>query len=182
MSTLHRAVDDYVTVRRALGAKIEGYPRLLKGFVDYLEAAGAATVTTELAVAWAKLPGSDAHPAYLSRRLCVVRGFARHLKAFDPATEVPPAELFPPRSCRATPYLYSDADVAALMRAARSLGPVLRAATYETLIGLARVTGMRIGEIVRLDRDDVDWEEALLVVRCSKFGNYAEDAIMPMCA
>jgi len=168
MSDLMGAVDDYLTVRRALGFKLSGYRRDLANFVAYLQAAGAPTVTTELALAWAKLPGADAHPAYLSRRLSVVRGLARHWQAFDPATEVPPAPLLPHRSCRAVPYLYSAADVAGLMTAARSLTPTLRAATYETLIGSLLVSGARIGELIRLDRDDIDWAEGVLVVRESK--------------
>ena len=86
MSDLHQAVEDYITVRRALGSKLERHPRLLENFAAYLEAAGARTVTTELALAWAWLPGRDAHPTYVSNRLCAVRGFARHLQAFDPAT------------------------------------------------------------------------------------------------
>ena len=32
----------------------------------------------------------------------------------------------------------------------------LRQSTYRTLIGLLAVTGMRVGEAIRLDRDDVD--------------------------
>ena len=142
MNALLQAAGDYLAVRRALGSKLPGYDRLLAGFVAYLEAAGTTTVTTELALAWARLPGEDAHPAYLGKRLCVVRGFARHLQAFDPATEIPPARLLPSRSCRAVPYLYSEAGIAALMEAARSLRPALRAATYQTLTGLVFTTGM----------------------------------------
>ena len=84
MSALRQAVEDYITLRRALGSKLERHPRLLESFVDYLEAAGATTITTELALSWARLPGDDASPTYLSNRLCAVRGFARHLQAFDP--------------------------------------------------------------------------------------------------
>src|SRR5205807_1595397 len=73
----------------------------------------------------------------------------------------------------APPYLYSDADVAALLAAARQLTPPLQAATFETLLGLLVVTG-RIGEAMRLDRGDVDWEEEVLVVRSSKFGRSRE--------
>jgi len=169
MSTLRQAAGDYIMVRRALGSKLERHPGLLESFIAYMEAAGATTVTTELALAWARLPGDDAHPAYLSNRLCAVRGFARHLQAFDPATEVPAAGLLAWPKCRAVPYLYSGADVTALMGAARSLAPALRAASYQTLIGLLAVTGMRIGEAIRLNRDDADWEEGVLTIRDSKF-------------
>jgi integrase/recombinase XerD len=179
MSDLHQAAEDYVMVRRALGAKLDKHPRLLENFVAYLEAAGATTVTTELALSWAWLPGNDAHPAYVSNRLCAVRGFARHLQAFDPATEVPPARLLPRPKCRATPYLYSDAETAALLSAARSLTPALRAATYETLIALLMVTGARVGELIRLDRDHVDWAESVLVIWDSKFAKSRELALHP---
>lgn len=179
MSDLHQAVEDYITVRRALGAKLERHPWLLNDFVAYLQAAGATTVTAELALAWAWLPGPDAHPTYVSNRLSVVRGFARHLQAFDPATEVPPARLVPRSKCRATPYLYSDAEVAALMTAARSLTPALRAATYETLIALLMVTGARVGELIRLDRDDLDWDDSVLVIWDSKFAKSRELALHP---
>ena len=179
MSALRQAASDYLSVRRALGSKLEGYPRLLDSFITYLENAGAGTVTTELAVAWARLPGNDAHPSYLGKRLCVIRGFARHLQAFDPATEIPPAGLLPGRKCRAVPYLYSDADIAALMTAAGSLSPALRAATYRTLAGLLAVSGLRIGELIRLDRDDVDSDEGLLVIRNSKFGKSREVPLHP---
>jgi integrase/recombinase XerD len=71
----------------------------------------------------------------------VARGFARHLQAFDPAAEVPPAGLAGPGPRRPAPYLYSDEDIAALMAAAAQLKPALRAATYQTLVGLLVVTG-----------------------------------------
>lgn len=179
MSDLHQAVEDYIAVRRALGGRLERHPRLLDSFVAYVEAAGAKTVTTELALRWAWLPGGDAHPTYVSNRLSVVRGFARHLQAFDPAAEVPPVRLLPRPKCRAVPYLYSDAEIAALMAAARSLTPALRAATYETLIALLMVTGARVGELIRLDRDHVEWDEGVLVIWDSKFAKSRELALHP---
>lgn len=179
MSGLREAVEDYITVRRGLGFKLEDYPWMLGDFVTYLEAAGASTVTAELALAWALQPGEGAHPSYLGTRLSVVRGFARHLQAFDPATEVPSADLLRWQPCRATPYLYSDGDIAALMGAARALSPRLRAATYETLIGLLAVTGARVGELIGLDRQDVDWDEGVLVITYSKFNKSRELPLHP---
>ena len=168
MTVLSQAVEDYLSVRRTLGHKLVDHGTLLPDFVTYLEAAGASTVTTELAVAWATQPTGTTR-AWWGRRLAVVRGFARHLKAFDPDTEIPSPDLLPYRCRRVSPYLYSEADIAALMAAARALRSPLRAATYETLIGLVATTGMRSGEAVRLDRDDIDWDEGVLTVWYSKF-------------
>ena len=66
------------------------------------------------------------------------------------------------------PYLYSGAEVQALMAAAASLRPPFHAATYRTLIGLLAVTGMRLGEVIRLDRSDLDTDAAVLTIRDSK--------------
>jgi integrase len=173
MSKLAQRVEEYLTIRRALGYKLVSEGQLLASFVAYAGQACTDTVTTDLAVAWARQPASTSD-VYLARRLRAVRGFARWLQTLDPHTEVPPPDLLPNRKFRPTPYLYSDADVASLMAAARELSPPFRAATFETLIGLLAATGLRVGEAMRLDRSDVDWEGAVLIVRDSKFAKSRE--------
>jgi integrase/recombinase XerD len=168
MTDLDQAVTDYLAVRRSLGYKLAENGRQLPNFVAYLETVGAYRVTTELAVAWATQP-TGCTPVWWARRLAMVRGFARHLKAIDPDTEIPPLGVLPHRCRRVAPYLYSDADIEALMAAARVLRSPQRAATFETLIGLLAVTGMRSGEAIRLDRDHIDWVEGVVTIWNSKF-------------
>src|SRR5206468_6366055 len=86
------------------------------------------------------------------------------------SVQVPPAGLIRRASYRATPYLYSDAEIGALIAAAAGLRPQPRAATYQNLIGLLAVSGIRIGEAIALDRGDLDDGSGLLVVRDAKFG------------
>jgi len=174
MTALRQSLDDYLALRRSAGYKLESVARILASFVAFAEHAGADTITTELALSWATQP-QQASPIWLAHRLSAVRGFARYLHALDPATEIPPADLLTaPGYQPAPPYLYSHADIAALLAAARRLSPPLHAATFETLLGLLAVTGMRIGEAMRLDRDDIDWDEKALIVRSSKFGRSRE--------
>ena len=73
-------------------------------------------------------------------RITVVRGFAAYLATVDPSAEVPPASLLPGGVHRAVPYLYSAADIAALLAQAEQLKTPLRRATIKTLIGLLTVT------------------------------------------
>jgi integrase/recombinase XerD len=170
MSGLRDALGDYLSLRRSLGFKLERSGQLLADFVSFAERADAPAVTTELALAWATAP-ADADPAWWRARLAATRPFARYLAAFIPGTEVPPAGLLPgPVSRRAVPYLYSPAGIGALITAAAAIRTPLRAATYQTLIGLLAVTGMRAGEAIRLDRPDVDLRAGLLTIRESKFG------------
>jgi integrase len=170
MTGLRDALAGYLALRRSLGFKLERPGQLLADFTSYLEAAGAPTVTTELALAWATAP-ADADPTWWRARLAAVRPFARYLATRIPGTEVPPAGLLPgPLSRRAVPYLYSPASIAGLLAAAGTISSPLRAATYQTFIGLLAVTGMRAGEAIGLDRSDVDLTASLLTIRQSKFG------------
>lgn len=75
------------------------------------------------------------------------------------------------------PYVYSTDEITALMSAARQLEPELRGVTCETVIGLLAVTGLRIGEVLALNRGDVDLERELLVIRRPKFNR---DRIVPV--
>jgi len=169
MSELRSAIEQYLTVRRALGYKLVLAERLLGLFCAHCETIGATRITTELALGWATLPAA-ASPEWQAQRLSAIRGFAAWLQTIDPATEVPPADLLPGRPRRAVPYLYNEAEIAALTAAARRLPSVLQALSYEYLIGLLAATGLRIGEAIRLDRDDVDFAAGLLRVIGSKWG------------
>jgi integrase len=161
MSALHHAVDEYLEIRRSLGYKLERHEKLLEQFVDYLDEIPATTVTVEHAMAWATLP-TGATTLWWRERLSKVRGFAAWLAAIDPATEIPPTDLLPCPRQRAIPYLYTDNDITALLAATGTIGSVLRAATYQTLIGLLAVTGLRIGEAINLDRGDLDLGSGVL--------------------
>ena len=143
MSGLRGELERYLVIRRALGFKLARAELLLTQFLGYLDGIGADTITTDNAFGWATLPASGSAD-WWGQRLSVVRVFARHVHAIDQRHQVPPAGLLPARSHRAVPYLYSDADIAALMAAARQLRSPLRAATFETLVGLLAVSGLRI--------------------------------------
>jgi len=171
MTALANHAEEYLRLRRALGHKLDDAHRLLPRFVAYLDAIGAGTVTIETALAWARRPDADPASSVWMRRMTVARGFARHMAGVDPSTEIPPLGLVTFRQRRRAPFIYSNADIAALMAHARDTIPTpLRAATIETLIGLLAATGMRVGEAIRLERPDVVWADALIVVRDSKFG------------
>ena len=171
MSALTAGVADYLTTRRALGFKLVDTERFLGQFVDHLDRAGIEVITVDAAVAWACTP-RDADPFWWAAKLSAVREFARWWSVFDPATEIPGPDVLPVSKSarRADPYPYSDDDIVGLMAAARAMPSVLRSATYETLIGLLAVTGMRIGEAIGLDRTDLDIAQATLTIRGTKFG------------
>jgi integrase/recombinase XerD len=171
MTTLREHAEQYLAMRRALGFKLTTWGPKLMGFIDYLESLGTTVVTTDDAVAWAtSTPQGSTDRVHWARRLDVVRIFARHLKTLEPATEIPPEDVLSRRYRRVTPYLYSPNEIVALLLAAGRLRPSLRAATWQTALGLLAVTGMRVSEVCRLDHSDVNLRHGVLTVRDSKFG------------
>src|SRR3954468_318337 len=171
MSTLRQAAEQYLQLRRDLGYKLRETGRRLEDFVAFAEREGASHVTTDLALRWAQQP-AGVQPAAWASRLRIVRRFALWLSAADRRTEVPPAGLLPGRYVRKRPYIYSDAEIRDLVRAAGQLASAagLKGHTYATIFGLLAVTGMRISEVVALDREDVDLGEGILRIRRTKFG------------
>jgi integrase len=178
MNTLREALQEYLQLRHALGFKLEREGVQLPKFVSFLEQENAARISTSLAMRWAMTP-STASPRQWAERLSEVRLFARFMAARDPLTEVPPGDLMPRvPSRRLVPFIYSDGDLIALMRATDIFDGV-KCFTYATLLGLLAVTGMRIGEAISLDRDDINWRAQLLVIRSGKFGKSRELMLHP---
>jgi len=170
MTPLAAAADDYLHMRRALGFKLRHLTWWLPSFVTFLEEHGSSIITTDLALRWARQP-AHASPRWCAHRLSAVRQFAKHRHAYDPSTEIPRPALLPIKRNRPQPYIYSDDEIATLIGEApgliRSNG--LRV-TYPTVLRLLVVTGMRVGEALALDEQDIDWDASLLRVRRAKFG------------
>jgi integrase len=170
MSQIRQAVEHYLRVRRALGYKLLVEGRMLAQFAAFLDERGHDRVTTSAALQWATAPiGADTQ--WWAARLTVVRGFARFQASFDERTEIPPTDLFRRAGQRRlAPYLYSEQEIAALLHAARRMRCPMRAATFESFIGLMGSTGMRTGEAMGLDRDHVDLPGGMLAVHGTKLG------------
>lgn len=171
MKKLAESLEQYIRLRRNLGAKLQGVDSTLRSFVAFAEREHALYITSDLALRWAKEP-PNVQPATWSSRLQMVRGFAVWLSAKDGRTEVPPADLLPGRYHRKSPYIYSDAEIKKIVHAARQLPSAsgLKGHTYATIFGLLSVTGMRVSEVLALDREDVNLEDGILSIRRTKFG------------
>lgn len=176
MIALHKAVDDYLVLRRSLGTELAEGGRALRRFVEFLESRGARHVTRELALRWAT--SASAAPATWAARLGHVRRFAAWFSSIDSRTEIPPAGLLPYRIHRKPPYVYSDNDIERLVKAAAKLPSYsgrrayrgMRGVAFAALYGLLAATGMRVSEALALDDEDVDLRAGILRIRRTKFG------------
>ena len=167
---LENLLDRYLELRRTLGFEMRVEGRLLHDFLTFLqERTLAEPLIAQAAVDWASSRGG---PNSQSKRLSMARCFLVHLRAHLPGIQVPMPGLIP-CGVRPTPYIYSEAQIAMLMKEASALKPTgsLRPHTYATLIGLLASCGLRPGEAVRLCDADVELETIppRLAIRETKF-------------
>ena len=163
-------LDAYLVVRRAHGYELVRAEKLLGQFGSWLADQPGSNVLFSQAQAlrWASLPGGS--PSWQHHRLGVVRGFASWLDSRGHPVEVPSPKVLPKAGRRAIPYQYTDADITALMAACGEVFSPFRAATMRTLTGLLAVTGLRVGEAIRLDSADLDLADGRVLVRDAKTG------------
>jgi integrase len=170
---LHQAVECYLATRRSFGFALvrEGFE--LHGLVRYAEQVNhTGALTTQLAIQWAQQPQA-ADRLYWAIRLNIVRRFAQFWRAYDPRTEIPPGDLFGPTCRRRAVHVYTAQERGHLLAAAAELGHLhpLRGRVFCTLLGLLDCTGLRIGEALGLNDQDVDWSAGVLTVRHAKYGH-----------
>src|SRR3984893_6499572 len=142
---LTNSVKIYLSVRRALGFKLQSVEKYLWSYANFATARGDIRVLSKTAVEWATLASSENQRA---NRLKVLIRFARFAHAEDSDHQIPPGNIFCGRLNRRTPYIFTDEEVKQLILHATRLGPLdsLRPHTYSTLFGLLASTGMRISE------------------------------------
>jgi integrase/recombinase XerD len=112
-------LDTYLSIRRSLGYDLRTDERILRRFARFVDQEGASHVNTALFLRWdASLP--KAGMSTRSARLGTVRLFTQWLSGVDPTHESPPRGLLPHRYTRQRPHIYSEAETAAIITAARS--------------------------------------------------------------
>lgn len=155
MNALRELLDGYLATRRALGFKLAAPGKALDAFVAWMEESGEPTIRRDLATAWASQFSRSTVLEYLN----YVRQFAEHVAWFDPATEVPILDGRPYGAHRPRPLIFTSQQIDTLLAAASRLTPEVRAASWQTLLGLLTVTGMRISEARGLNDDDITTDD-----------------------
>jgi integrase len=168
--TLSRQVEEYLAARRALGFELRGEGYQLCAFARFVRQQDeTAPLTMDLVLRWVQ-GAANPGPMTAARRVEVLRPFLKYCRQFHPDCPIIPLQHCGPGHRRPTPHIYTDAEVAALLSAARELKPDgLRPLTYVTLFGLLAATGLRLSEALGLRRADLNGEDSSLTVRETKF-------------
>ncbi len=172
MTSLREGVTEYLELRRSLGFRLKKDELYLGSFADFMERRHATHVTAKLAVQWARQPAST-DPNYLAGRLRAVRSFARYRILSDPRTEIPATDLLARRRITFQPHIFTAEEIKRILAGSlRRWGGATRfyCLGRYTIYGLISVTGMRVGEVLRLDLGDVDLDQGAITIRNTKFG------------
>jgi len=168
----------YVALKRALGFQFERQIPHLRAFDGYLlREERCVPLSQEMLIAFATHdPATSMN--LRARRYQVVRGFCEYLAILDPRTPPLDPRALPHPVGRPVRHGISDDELARLLHEARHVSKTqpLRGITLHTIVGLAASTGLRIGEVVRLDRADVDLATGVLLIRQTKF---RKDRLVP---
>ncbi len=136
----------------------------LPAFIAFVEKRKAPYITARVALDWAQRGQGQSKWRF---PWCVDwPNMPRSLKP----EEVPQFGLMRNKYPRPRPYIYSDQEIERLLCAARNWGHDRPRRTYYSFLGLLAVTGLRLGEAIRLQVEDVDLANGILTIRNSKFG------------
>lgn len=173
-SRLAPIISRYLKLNFALGKRYKHEVTTLKSLDRFLSRLPRASqdLNAETFHAWC-----DSQSGLTSRvrrnRMWMIQRFCRYRRRTVPDCFIPDSTLFPPPSQTITPYIFSPAQVAKLMKAAARLGrrsySPLRPEVLRLAVVLLYTTGLRIGELLRLVVRDFDPQQGTLLVRNSKF-------------
>jgi integrase len=169
-SRLVRHIDQYVQLRRALGYTFEIQSSTLEAFGRFVTCRkDRGPLTQQLVLTF--VLGCQVTATVRQRRYATLKNLADYLAVFDPQTEVLDPKALPQSRGIPPVRLLDEGELARLLVAARAISPLhpIRGLTLYTMIGLQASTGLRSGELIRLDRQDVDLEDGVLRIRRTKF-------------
>lgn len=170
--------ERYIELRHSLGYAFSKQAGTLRAFVRYVERAQLdAPATRTMALDFVLSFGGAASGR--ATRHGVLRRFYEYLAVYDARTEALERRAFPRSRAIPPPRILSEAELASLIDACDRISPgtPLRGRTMATVIGLLASSGLRSGEVVRLDRSDVDLANGILLVRKTKF---RKDRLVPV--
>lgn len=182
MNTFARLLEDriqrYVQLRRSLGHDYRKQAATLLAFWRFVESTGdTGPLTQKLVVAF--ILSCDVTPNVRAWRYGVVKNFADYLSVFNPRTEALDPRAFPRSRAIPPVRILEENELKRLLATARGIAPrnPMRGKTLYTVIGLLASTGLRSGEALRLDRNDVDLQRGVLLIRQTKF---RKDRLVPV--
>ena len=169
---LQPLIEQYIVYRQSLGEQQESNGCSLRAFGHFIGTdIPMAEINPDQVNAF--LAGKGPTTLNWHIKLSVLRAFYLYAVSRGYVTKPPLPNVIPKRPPAFVPHIYSIEEMQRLLRAAKSYDPyraVIRPETFHTAFLTFYGTGLRVQELVDLDRDDVNFEDSIMKVRQSKFG------------
>jgi site-specific recombinase XerD len=168
---LNQLIAQYVAFRQSLGAKFEGNETVLRTF-SHVVGEGRHVGNVKAGEVSAFLNGRGPVTRHWHRKYIVLRGFFRYAVSRGYLSASPLPTTVPKLPERFKPYIYSLEELRRLLdRTAftQTSRFQMEAHTFRTLLLLLYGAGLRDGEALSLNLEDVELQEAVLVIRGTKF-------------
>lgn len=168
---LRKQIVEFIAFRKSLGFTMRNTAYVYSEFDRYLKKHyPTMTVVRRQMVIGYLSTTAHLHSTSRSYRVTLIRGLCRYLYQQDSRNYVPEPKLLPYGKRKLTPHIFSDSEINRIIEKLKR-GPKRKISTLtnSTVIALLSVTGLRIGEICRLNIEDVDFKNSLLRIQRSKF-------------
>lgn len=171
-TALAAAIASFLAHQRAFGRRYFHEEYALRSLGRFVAHVDGDDLTDSLFKRWSE---GQRHlsPTTVYRRQLLIRKFCLFRRRSERRCFVPDASSFARPRPYPPPAIVSPTQIATLLRVASELPPSrhnpLRAATMRVAIVLLYTTGLRRGELLRLQLGDVDADTGMLHVRESKF-------------
>ncbi len=178
-SIFARHLMNFIEMKQRLGYKYQSQAAILNQFDRYMsENEYCGQLTQKLALVFATSNPGMSKNEY-ARKYQTVRHFSNYLAAFNPETPPLHPAVITRHKARPPAYIFSEDELILLMDAAKHVSRLnpLRGTTLHAMVGLATSTGMRVSEVVNLDRNDVNMNTGVIAVRRTKF---QKDRLIPV--
>ena len=153
---------------------VDAYRRDLAHFAGWYGAPPSQATAGDLERYLAQLRADGLAPSTIGRRVAALRALYRHLTMLGSRDDNPAAELAPPRRLRKLPRTLSPAEAERLIEAAAGTTP--RALRDSAIVELLYGAGLRVGELVSLERGSVDLDERLV----RALGKGSKERVVPI--
>jgi len=168
---LNQLIAQYVAFRKSLGAKFEANDTVLRTFSRVVgEGRHVGNVKPREVAAF--LNGCGPVTRHWHRKYIVLRGFFRYALSRGYVSASPLPTTVPKLPERHKPYIYSREELRRLLdrtAAVQTRRFQMEAHTFRTLLLLLYGAGLRVSEALSLNLQDVGLQEAVLVIRDTKF-------------
>ena len=165
-------IEQYISHRQSLGEQQKTNGRTLRAFGRLVgEEAMLADVRLEQVSSF--LAGTGPITLTWHIKLGVLRVFYDYAISRGHVTAAPLPVIIPKRPPAFVPYIYTRAELRHLLRVAKSdrrRGMDIAPDTLHTMILMLYGTGLRIQELIDLNRADVNFADSIIKVQQGKFG------------